>query len=838
MRPVGRSVFLRPHMLHAFSYLMKESQISQHKIMLIRILLFLLSVCCSSAAYAGLMGKITGTVIDKNTQDRLAGATLVFIGDTRYDVVSDAEGRFTVDVPVGTYRLNGSYIGYAPYALFEIVVTSGNPQVLRVEMEELSTKLAEVVVGVQPTVRAAGMVTPLSTQKLGQEEIKVNPGGNFDISKVIQVLPGVAGGTTANRNDIIVRGGGPGENVYYLDGIEIPILNHFQTQGASGGALGILNVSFVQDVQLSSSAFDSRYDNALASTIVINQRTGNPNRLSGNFRLSGSEAALMLEGPLGKKTTYMASVRRSYLQYLFKLLDLSIRPDFYDFQVKVNHVFDRRNELNLIGLGTIDNFEIATAKDADANTLYTARANPIIKQKSYVMGASYRRTVDKGYWTLALSRNALSNNLQRYEDNARRSGNKLFSLLSHESENKLRLDVNRYVDGWKYGYGVSAQWAAYDVDVMNLRLNEVVDAQLPSYTEMRMGGDIGFLKLGAYAQAAKYFWGERLLLSGGVRTDINSYTRHGMNPLQTLSPRLSAKYRLSSHWDVSASVGSYYKLPPYTMLGYQDADGVYANRSLTYTHAMHYTGGVQYMPGDSFRATFEAFYKVYNHYPVSLSTGISFANIGTDYMPVGGEAYLASGKGRVYGVEAYVQQKLVGRLFYVAGATLFRSSFSGQTGQYVSSTWDYGFICSATMGYKFNRNWDFGAKYRIAGGQPYTPFDMEASQARYLQLGKGVYDYSQLNAKRLSTFHQLDVRIDKKYNFRSTSLALYLDFQNILMYKAPYLPKYTFQRTDDNSAFRTTDGGPLKADGSNAIPTILDARSSTIVPAIGFIFEF
>ncbi len=806
-----------------------------------RYILLTLAVVCFSLCHAQPMGRITGTVVDKNTHEKLCKAVITLTGKQTCSYTTDSLGRFDAQMPVGTYRLQASYLGYESKMLFDVSLTSGSTQVFFIELEEQSVQIGEVIVKKSLTARATDMVTPLATQRLTSEEIKVSPGGNFDLSKVIQVLPGVAGGTTPNRNDIIVRGGGPSENVYYLDGIEIPILNHFQTQGASGGATGVINVSFVQDMQLTSSAFDARYDNALASTIVIKQRNGNPQRLSGNFRLSGSEAALMAEGPVGKQTTFMASARRSYLQFLFKLLDLPIRPDYYDFQVKVNHIFDGKNELNFIGLGTIDHFQLSTSKKADANTVYLNRANPLIKQWSYTMGASFKHVFNRGYLTVALSRNSFFNGADRYEDNAVKKGDKLFSLSSHETENKLRMDVSHFVHGWKYGYGFSMQHVEYDADIFSvLKLETIPSGQTITSTNatMRNNSLIRFFKFGTYAQIAKYFMQDKFLLSAGMRTDINTFTDKGKNPLRTVSPRISVKYRINELWDVSASVGSYYKLPVYTMLGYKDRDGGYANRSLDYTRALHYTVGVQLMPRNDFRFTFEGFYKAYSHYPLSVETGVSFANVGTDYEAVGGERYISTGRGRVYGVEAYVQKKLMKKLFYVASATLYKSEFSNSDGKFAPSTWDYGFVVAATMGYKFGQNWELGAKYRVAGGQPYTPFDMVASQANYLRLGTGVYDYTLLNTKRMRAFHQLDVRIDKKFNFMKSALALYLDIQNVLLYKTPYLPRFTFERNEENTAFLTTDGRPVAADGSNAIPKILTTNFSTIVPSLGFIFEF
>lgn len=798
-----------------------------------------------SHTMAQINGVIRGNVKDLNTHQAIEGVEVILTptNDTanEFVAISDENGYFSIELVVGSYNLETSYLGYSPFYQFNINLSSGSSQIIQIELEEESIQLNEAIISVNRSVKATDMTTPLATQRLSAEEIKVNPGGNFDVSKVIQVLPGVAGGTTPNRNDIIVRGGGPSENVYYLDGIEIPVLNHFQTQGASGGATGILNVSFIQDAQLTSSAFDSKYGNALASTIVINQRNGNPEKLSGNLRLSGSEFAAMLEGPLSKKTTFMASARRSYLQFLFKILDLPIRPDYYDFQYKINHKIDNKTELNFIGIGAIDKFKLETPKNSDANNEYTTRANPLINQWNYTVGASLKRLINDGYFTVSLSRNMFYNGADRYENNATKEGDKLYALKSHEIENKLRLDVNQFKNGWKYSYGIDAQFVKYDAEIFNTLQREIVDSIGNTTTpalEYRTKTAIDFLKVGAYGHLSKYFFDGKFLVSAGARTDINTFTNNGNNPLKTFSPRISFAYNFNPAWNISASMGSYYKIPSYTMLGFTNENGNLINKDLKYINAIHYTIGAQFVPKRDLRFTLEAFYKSYRNYPVSLESGISYANIGTDFSAVGSENYSSIGKGRVFGIEAYAQQQLIRNLFYVVSATIYSSEFTGIDGKYKPSTWDYNFVFSTTFGYKFKNNWDVGVKYRMAGGQPYTPFDMNASVSNYLTTGKGIYDYSQLNREKLPIFSQLDFRIDKKFNFKQSSLTLFLDFQNILFYKTPYLPKFTFERTDDNSGFKTTDGQPIKTDGSNAIPMILEQESATIVPSIGFIFEF
>ncbi|MFN6086865.1 MAG: TonB-dependent receptor plug domain-containing protein, partial [Fluviicola sp.] len=222
--------------------------------------------------------------------------------------------------------------------------------------------------------------------------------------KVVQTLPGVGGsGGGAARNDIIIRGGAPNENVYYLDGIEVPVLNHFQTQGSSGGAQGIINVAFIDELKLTSSAFDARYDNALASTFVVKQRQGNTKKYEGNIRSSFTESAFALEGPLGKKTDFLAAGRISYLDFLFKLIDLPIRPRYQDYQLNTTTKLNDKTTLKFIGIGAIDNFSFGATREASPENEYLRRSLPIISQWTYTNGIVLKRLIERGYINVALS---------------------------------------------------------------------------------------------------------------------------------------------------------------------------------------------------------------------------------------------------------------------------------------------------------------------------------------------------------------------------------------------------------------------------------------------------
>lgn len=798
--------------------------------------------------YAQDNGRISGTVLDKRTQKPISGAAVSIKGSTKA-ALTDTNGLFRITgIPVKTYTIEIRATGYQLLSLYNIILSAGNEYTVNIELEPQVTELAAVVVSNnRRTAKAATLESPLSVQRLTLEEIRSNPGGNFDISKAIQALPGVGGGAEGGsfRNDIIIRGGAPNENVYYLDGIEIPVLNHFQTQGSSGGPQGMLNISFIEDVKLSSSAFDARYDNALSSVFQFKQRNGNANKFQGNARISATDVSATLEGPLSKdrKTSFLASARRSYLQLLFSAIDLPIRPNYWDFQTKITRQINPKTTLSFMALGAIDQFSLAPVKKATPEKLYIINANPSINQWNYTFGLSLKKLIRNGYVNWALSRNAFDNAIESFEDNTLKlPSQRTLDYTSRETENKLRVDVNRNIEGWKISYGASLQYVQYQNRSFSVIRKELKDSAgnliQPAVTVNFNSPLSGFWRYGAFVQAGKRFLDNRLGISGGLRTDMNSFTSEGNQPLQTLSPRISFSYVLADKWTANISAGRYYKLPPYTILGFADNNGLLANKNSRYQRSDHYVAGIEYLPNDGLRFTAEAFYKLYDNVPVSVRNGISLANLGGNFDVLGNEAVITNGKGKAWGVELFAQKKLTERFFGIFSYTFYRSQYSGNNGNYLPSSWDNKHLLSLTWGYKFKRNWELGMKFRYQGGAPYTPYDMNASHLNYISLGRGVFDYAQLNSLRLRGFHSADIRIDKKWNFRKTTIDLFLDITNFLRTRNQPVPDFTFTRNANNTAFITTDGRALKADGSNAIPILLQDDSASFIPSIGLIVEF
>lgn len=811
-------------------------------------LLILIFIFLPFAALSQNNGRLSGIVVDKSTQQPLPFAT-VTITRINKSVATDSAGNFRItDIPLNVYTLEVSLVGYKKLSFYNLGISSGNEQNITVELEPDARQLQGVTIKTNKrTARAATLETPLSVQRLTTEEIKSNPGGNFDISKVIQTLPGVGGGAQGGsfRNDIIIRGGAPNENVFYLDGIEIPVINHFQTQGSSGGPQGILNVSFIEDVKLSSSAFDARYDNAMSSVFQFKQKNGNPNKLQGNIRLSATELAATFDGPLSKnkKTTFLASARRSYLELLFSALDLPIRPNYWDFQTRITHQLNKKTSLSFLAIGAIDEFSFAKIKDATPEKLYILNSNPIINQWTYTGGISLKKLIRDGFINLALSRNSFDNQIDRYEDNELKlPSQQTLAYQSRETENKLRLDVNLNKKGWKIAYGAMLQLAGYDNSTFNVIRKELRDVNnniiQPAVTVNFSSPLKNFWRYGAFAQIGKRFFDNRMGVSAGIRTDMNSFTTDGNNGLKTLSPRIALSYVLADQWTLNASIGRYYKIPPYTILGFADQNKQLINRNSQYLQSDHYAAGIEYLPNDGLRFTVEGFYKDYANVPVSVRDGISLSNLGSDFNVLGNEAITTNGKGRTYGVEFFAQKKLTKHFFGILSYTFYRSQYSGNNQQLIASSWDNRHLLSLTGGYKFKRNWELGLKFRYQGAAPITPYDETASRLNYLTLGQGVLDYSRLNANRLGAFHASDIRIDKKWNLRKVTIDLFLDVTNWYAAKSPAQDSYTFKRNASNTGFMTTDGQPIRADGSNAIPDFIKNNDAQVTPTIGFIIEF
>ncbi len=786
-------------------------------------LLTLFSLLLIVTSVSGQSGVIKGKVTNAINKEPVPYAIIVVEGTT-LGGTSDDNGDYSISgLNPGMYNLKVSFMGFKPVTIYEVQVRNAYPSFANIEMEEMSLQMQEAIVTALPFIRKEE--SPLSLRTIGVSEIKRNPGGNRDISRVIQSLPGVAI-TSSFRNDIIVRGGSPNENRFYLDGIEVPTINHFSTQGASGGPVGLINVDFIQELDFYSGAFPANRGNALSSVLEFQYKDARTDKPAYSITLGSNDLAATIETPLTKNSTLIASYRRSYLQFLFQALDLPFLPKYDDFQFKSEIKLDQNNIIDIIGLGAIDNVSLNTDASPTEENQYILSQIPTNRQWNYTIGGSWRHFREKSYRTFVLSRNYLNNAATKYIDNDERiEANKLLDYQSTEVENKIRIEETLRTNGWKVNYGAGAEWAEYTTTTFQKLANELT---------LNYSSEIGIFKYGVFGQVSKGIFSERLQVSLGTRLDGNNYNDYMSSPLNQLSPRLSASYSLNKKMAINFNTGIYHQLPPYTTLGYRDTAGELVNTDLKYIQSNHFVLGVEYSTSKNALITIEGFYKLYSNYPMDLIDSISLANKGSDFGVIGNAPVTPTNKGRSYGVELFFQQKLFHDFYGLFSYTFVRSEFQNFEGTYVASSWDYRHMLSITGGKIFKRNWEVGAKFRFNSGSPYTPYDLQASalKTNYDVTNAGVPDNTLLNTLRVEPFYQLDVRVDKKYNFAKWTLDVYLDIQNI-----------TNNTTDERADFsveRDVNGAPISNPNNPDyyIPRFIDNTAGTIIPGIGIVVEF
>ncbi len=775
-------------------------------------------------------GEIRGRVYNELNNEPLPFSN-IYIEGTDYGASSDFNGNFIIaGLKPGIYRLTVSSLGFVTRYSEEIQVIAGRTVNINIPMREEALTLNEVTV--KAKVFTKKEEAPVSLRKLGLSEIENSPGANRDISKVIQNLPGVAAFSAQNRNDIIVRGGASNESKFYLDDIEIPTINHFSTQGASGGTNGILNADFIRDLEFYAGAFPASRGNALSGVLNFKQIDGNNQKIKSRASLGASEVSLTLDGPLNENTTFIVSARRSYLNFLFKLIGLPFLPTFNDFQFKFKTKIDAKSEITFIGLGAYDiNVLDRDLKNPTEFQKYLLGYLNDSKQWNYTIGSAYKRFRDNGFTTFVLSRSMLSNSFYKYQNNIEQIENLISDYNSFEAENKFRVeDFFKTKNNFRINYGINLEYARYYNDTY-LKLFTPFGAQILTYDS-----NLDLFKYGAFGQVTRSFVSNRLSLSLGFRIDATNYSNSMNNPLEQFSPRLSASYNVSDKFSLNFNTGRYFMLPSYTSLGFRDNAGVLVNKNnnIQYIQSDHIIAGISFYPNSNSILTVEGFYKNYDKYPFSVRDSLNLALKPIDFGVLGDEEILSIGHGRAYGVELLSQNKFKNDFFVNISYTFAIVDFKNKNDNYVPASWDNRHILIITSTKKFKNNWFAGIKWRYAGGLPYTPYDLETSSLiAAWDLRKRPYlDYSKLNSERFKPFHQLDLRIDKGFYFKKSELKVYIDIQNV------YNQKFETQDIITNLDQNGIPMFDLNNSDRYLLRTIKSEGTGTILPTIGIIYNF
>ena len=593
-----------------------------------------------------------------------------------------------------------------------------------------------------------------------------------------------------------------------------------------GGPVGIIDADLIREVNFYTGAFPVSRGNALSSVFDFKLLDGTPDKYTFKGTVGASELALTSKGHIGNKTTYIVSVRQSYLQLLFSLLDMPFLPRYTDAQFKVKTRFSQEHELTVLGLGAIDDMKLNTETDPeDESKQYLLNYLPTIKQNTYTLGAVYKHYSGNHTQTVVLSRSFMNNSNIKYRDNDESSTDNLtLRLKSDEIENHLRFENRSLV-------GLFDLTAGFNVDYAVYRNNTFQRAFTDIPKEIRYKTDLGLFKWGIFVTSGYKSADDRFSASFGFRLDACNYSSLTDNPFKQFSPRLSLSYNVIGNFFLNGSIGRFYQLPAYTTMGYQE-DNVLINKSrLKYVCSDQAVVGVEYYINKWARLTVEGFYKKYTHSPLSIRDSIPLACKGTDYGVSGNEAASSTARGRAYGLEVMLRWFGMGRFTALASYTWYRSQFEDPaTGIYIPSAWDYRHLFTLSGTYKLPKNWDIGLKFRLMGGAPYTPYDEYTSSLvpAWDATARPYYDYDRYNTGRLKTFYEADIRVDKSFYFKGVMLGFYVDLQNVLNFKYDNPPVLisTGEKYVDNDG---TERYRMK---------YIAQQSGVILPTLGITVEF
>ncbi|MCX7876769.1 MAG: TonB-dependent receptor [Melioribacteraceae bacterium] len=715
-------------------------------------------------------GKISGKVIDSSTKEPVPGVNVVVVG-TNLGASTDLDGNFVISgIDIGTYQIRISSVGYATMVKTDIVVNSAKPTELLIELIQETIEFESVNVKANYFMKDPNEIGSISN--FSYEEIRRAPGGFEDVVRALTVLPGVAQ-TSAGRNDLIVRGGAPSENLYIVDGFIVPNINHFGTQGATGGPISYINLDYVRETTFSTGGFSSLYGDKLSSVLSIELRDGRKDKIGGKGTISASQFGFNLEGPISNKGNFIFSVRRSYLDFIFNAAGFNFVPEYYDVLSKINYDINQKEKLSFLFISAFDKvkFNNKTSEDRYENSRILGS-----NQNSYVTGISYRKLIPNGFYTLTLGRNFTDFDSSQKDSLL----NPIFQNISREGENELKGDlVYKLSKNSELNFGASVKTVKFSADIKLPTFITTFGERL-SLSSVKTKNN--FVKSNIYGQYNTLLL-NKLRLNLGARLDYFN----GIESKYYFNPRISFTYLVGELATLNLSIGQYSQSPSYIWLA-----AIPSNKNLKAVTVNQIVLGYERNLTEDLKLKLEGFSKRYFDYPTSLlrpylvlaNTGAGYVGTEDNFSSFGFEPLVSKGKGNVNGVELSLQKKASEIPHYgIISITYSKARFAALDGIERDGSYDQRLIINATGGYIFNESWEASLKFKFATGNPYTPFNNDGTQS--------VINY---NTKRFKSFHSIDLRVDKRWDFDGWNLITYLDIQNIYNNKNTNIIRWDYRK--------------------------------------------
>jgi TonB family protein len=695
----------------------------------------------------------SGRLLERGTRVPLAGITVVvFRGEGReaagFETETDADGVFAFfDLEPGPWRVLAQPEGYFPLRTTE-QVTAGERVEAAYFVERGTYSPYDVVVEGERELKEVSRVS------LRVEEIERVPGTFGDVLAVVQNLPGVARPAPFS-GDIIVRGSAPEDTQIFVDGVGVPIIYHF------GGVRSVIPLRMLEGIDFYPGNYSVQYGRGTGGLVDVNLKRQRPERLSGEIDVNLVDAGAFLEAPLGDRWAVAVAGRRSYIDGLIDAFapdDLSVglvtAPRYYDGQLLLGFRPSPAHELRAFVFGSDDRLEVLFENPADID--------PELSASDATTSTSFYRTLLEYRFTPRPEvRNVLRASAGR-------------NWIYFGVGDQFYLDLNTYVAQIRdtlsldlggaltvnagFDYVFSRTDAAFKLPVSSKEGEPGGKPELDSVRFTEADG-VDFHSLGVFLEAEARFF-DRLLLVPGVRFDRFSRVERS-----ALAPRLAARLTVAEQWVVKGGVGLFHQEP-----AFDETDEVFGNPALDLESAWHYSAGVEFRPLPQLVLDATGFYKDIDDL---VSRTADTVERGGAVVPLN---FDNGGEGRVYGLELLVRHEPANDFSGWISYTLSRAERrdSGES-DWRLFDYDQTHILTLVGTYDLPRNWSVGGRFRLVSGNPYTP---RTGSVYVVDDGNYQPVFGAANSERYPLFHQLDIRVDKRWILDHWVLTAYLDLQN------------------------------------------------------------
>jgi outer membrane receptor for ferrienterochelin and colicin len=689
-------------------------------------------------------GGIKGRILDYESQKPLTGVK-VAIKDAKWAAMSDSSGSYEFpELPVGYYVVSYELDGYYTDTRTDVAVRPGRTTFVNIEMLAVRAISEEVRVTADffPTTQDK----PGSQRQFNTEELRRDAGSAGDVSRALYNVPGIIK-ADEEANDLIVRGGSPAENGFYVDNVFVPNINHFPQWGASGGNINMLNMRFIERLDVFTGGFDASYGNRLSSIIDIGYREGNRESFNGQVNLSVIGFGAEAEGPLPhQKGSFMLSGFRSYLDLISGLLDTGTPSDYYDIQGKIVYDMDDSNRLSFLTI----NGHSETKEDPGYEQAAGLRDYSWERFRISTAGLNWRHIWgDRGFSDISLSSSFMKGDDDGWsvQDNAPayffRYSDRYITV---RNTNQINLGTAHRL---KFGFeGQHVDFRSHNFD---------------DDGEKKLSGNMGAL---FFTYVVYPF--ENFSFSTGLRLDY-----FPLSERFHMSPRLSFSWVLTKRFSINGAFGMFYQQMPLFLLKQHEE-----NVTLNDMQARHLILGLKYLLTPDTQATLELYNKQYDHFPMSSLSPYFFVIddiSGDDAMFSNWDRLVDEGKAYARGVELTIQKKLAKNLYGLANLSYYRARYRDLVGVWRNRLYDNRFIICLSGGYRPGKSWEFNMRWTWMGGKAFTP----VNEGKSIEYGYPWVDYGDIMAGYLSDYQSLSIRAERRFYFKKTDLVIYAGAWNV-----------------------------------------------------------